>query len=635
MEQRTVGAIALLPTGNSTGSIKFLNLATGKVITRNQFKILPIPNEYIQFMNEWAKLKVDLPGDLSTSWEKYLHVDNVDEDEGPDIDDSLPLLLQKYQRPTIDVDAPRVPEPEINRELTEREVDDSGDTGEPITELHTTESGVPLETGVPLVSDNEQQGNIDQNDPPPPEVLDSVKYEPFNEILWVSGKDNNANNFVFNMTFNKSIQLHGEKAREAAKAEIMQLHKKPVWRGIEPKKSKLIPASHIIQGKLFMKDKFNINRELEKIKGRYVSRGDQVPLELRDYVNSPTVSAEAVFIMLAIFGKENRHIASYDVPAAYINAKRDPNSKKIYMKLNKDITNLILENDPLFQKYVDIDGTSVVEIIRALYGLSDSSGLWYKEISKYLVSIGFKENSVIPCVFNKIIDGHQCTIILYVDDMLIAHLSKRVVKDITDALDSKYGKGTKSEGKVIQFLGMKIEREGNGVIEVSMPKHTQELLEDWNIQSTSEYPAGYNLFEIKEDSPLLPDYLASKFHSGVASALYIAKRGPRPDILLPINYLATRVQSPTEDDLKKFIKVLKYLNGTKDLTMRLYIGDVNTLYLYVDASYGVHSKCQSHTGSVLKYGLATIQTKSSKQKVVAKSSCESELIAASDETGQL
>ena len=119
-----------------------------------------------------------------------------------------------------------------------------------------------------------------------------------------------------------------------------------------------------------MKDKFNINRVLEKIKGRYVSRGDQVPLELRDYVDSPTVSAEAVFIMLAIFGKENRHILSYDVPAAYLNAQRGPNSKPTYMKLNKDITNIILENDPSFAKFVDKDGTSVVEIIRALYGLS-------------------------------------------------------------------------------------------------------------------------------------------------------------------------------------------------------------------------------------------------------------------------
>ena len=55
----------------------------------------------------------------------------------------------------------------------------------------------------------------------------------------------------------------------------------------------------------------------------------------------------------------------------------------------------------------------------------------------------------------------------------------------------------------------------------------------------------------------------------------------------------------------------------------------------MDASYGVHMKGHSHTGAVLKYGDATLGVKSSKQKIVTKSSCESEVVAASDETGLL
>ena len=247
------------------------------------------------------------------------------------------------------------------------------------------------ETGVPLLSDEQQEKIVPKITVVPTDVVSAVTTKitdtSLPEILWVGGQDKNGSNYVYNMTLNKSIQLHGDKAKEAAKSEIMQLHNKPVWRGIEPIKSKLIPKSHIIHGKLFMKDKFNINRVLEKVKGRYVSRGDQVPLELRNHVDSPTVSAEAVFIMLAIFAKEDRHIVGYDVPAAYLNAQRDPMSKKIYMRLNKDITDIILENDASFKKFVDSNGSSVVEIIRALYGLSDSSGLWYQEISKFLKSI--------------------------------------------------------------------------------------------------------------------------------------------------------------------------------------------------------------------------------------------------------
>ena len=182
--------------------------------------------------------------------------------------------------------------------------------------------------------------------------------------------------------------------------------------------------------------------------------------------------------------------------------------------------------------------------------------------------MGFEENPVSPCVFNMMINGSQATILLYVDDMLIAHRSKEVINNIMNSIDQKYGKGSRLEGKVIEFLGMRIEKEDNGSVLVSMPKHINELLEEWKIDKISAYPAGHNLFDIDELSPSLSEELAAKLHSGVASALYIAKRGPRPDILLPINFLATRVTKSTQQDLSKFLKTLKYLYGTKDLAMR-------------------------------------------------------------------
>ena len=136
---------------------------------------------------------------------------------------------------------------------------------------------------------------------------------------------------------------------------------------------------------------------------------------------------------------EGRYIASDDVPMAYPNAKRTVTSdrKRIYMKLNKSIVVIIIRNDPAFAEYVDPDGTANVEIIAALYGSSDSSGLWYEEISNFLKSLGFVGNEVEKCVFNEMIDGKQCTILLYVDDMLCMHKSPDVVNGIYDAIDAK------------------------------------------------------------------------------------------------------------------------------------------------------------------------------------------------------
>ena len=101
------------------------------------------------------------------------------------------------------------------------------------------------------------------------------------------------------------------------------------------------------------------------------------------------------------------------------------------------------------------------------------------------------------------------------------------------------------------------------------------------VKGTTETPAGINLFAI-DDSPPLDHDSAARFHSIVAKLLWIAKRS-RKDILLPVNFLCTRVRAPTETDLNKLNRILKYLNGTKDYQMELgmIVNDDGTLNLDV------------------------------------------------------
>jgi hypothetical protein len=54
-EARTVEAIYLGPTDNIQGSYKFLNLRTGKRITRRRWTQLPMPQEVIDCVNQLGK----------------------------------------------------------------------------------------------------------------------------------------------------------------------------------------------------------------------------------------------------------------------------------------------------------------------------------------------------------------------------------------------------------------------------------------------------------------------------------------------------------------------------------------------------------------------------------------------------
>jgi hypothetical protein len=104
-------------------------------------------------------------------------------------------------------------------------------------------------------------------------------------------------------------------------------------------------------------------------------------------------------------------------------------------------------------------------------------------------------------------------------------------------------------------------------------------------------------------------------------------KSARPDLLTTVSFLTTRVQNPTEEDWSKLERPIRYVRGTKEMGIELETSKVLALIMYADASFVVHPIMRSHTGTVWK---GAIYAKSSKQKLMTKSSTESELVAISD-----
>jgi hypothetical protein len=139
----------------------------------------------------------------------------------------------------------------------------------------------------------------------------------------------------------------------------------------------------------------------------------------------------------------------------------------------------------------------------------------------------------------------------------------------------------------------------------------------------------------KETVDTINDEDKEEFHSRVAKLLYLAKRA-RPDILCAVIFLTTRVQMPTEQDLGKLLRVLKYINGTRELGIRLGANSAMQIISHIDASFAVHGDLKGHTGCTITIaGAGPIYVNSSKQKLNSKSSTESELIALSDSASQV
>jgi hypothetical protein len=119
------------------------------------------------------------------------------------------------------------------------------------------------------------------------------------------------------------------------------------------------------------------------------------------------------------------------------------------------------------------------------------------------------------------------------------------------------------------------------------------------------------------------------FHSTVAKLLYLSKR-VRNDILVAVSFLTTRIVGPDSDDRSKLVRVLSYLNNTRDIGMVLECSEEVRVTAFIDASYGVLPGHRSVSGCMITLGKGPIYAKCSKQRIVSKSSTEAELVALSD-----
>jgi hypothetical protein len=115
----------------------------------------------------------------------------------------------------------------------------------------------------------------------------------------------------------------------------------------------------------------------------------------------------------------------------------------------------------------------------------------------------------------------------------------------------------------------------------------------------------------------------------VMQALYLSQRA-RPDIRTAVAFLCGRLKRPDEDDYKKLTRLMRYLQGTIDLPLILKADGSGKVRWWVDASYAVHHDMKGHTGGTMTLGQGSIYSTSTKQKLVSRSSTESEIIGVHD-----
>jgi hypothetical protein len=420
---------------------------------------------------------------------------------------------------------------------------------------------------------------------------------------------------------------------DAVRKEMQQLHDRKVMKPVEHKGLTASQKREALEYLMFLKRK-----RCGKIKGRGCADGrKQRAYTAKEDAASPTIATEALFLIAIIGALEDREVAVVDVPGAFMQADMD---ELVHVRFTGKMVDLLLEIDKeMYEPYLTMErGERVmyVELLKALYGTLRAARLFWEKLSSKLIEWGFKRNPYDPCVMNKTVNGKQLTVGWHVDDIITLHVDKIVVDHFIEQLEGEFGKETPmnvSRGKVHDYLGMVLDFSKPGELIVNMVDYVKNILHNApdDMEGVTKTPAASHLFDVASDDDSVPlnEEKRSAFVTLTMQSLYLSQRA-RPDIRTAVSFLTSRLKNPDEDDYKKLTRVIKYLRRTVDMVLTLSADGSGEVKWYVDALFAVHPDMKGHTGGTLSLGKGSAYSTSVRQKLVTRSSTESEVVGVHD-----
>ena len=646
MKPRTRAAICLGRVGNGTGTVRFWCLSSNRIVKRDSWVEAPLTVDMINHINAEAKRRgrsqLDpLPGedvpqttaDGAATIAVGGEVDQLQPNEAEVASDMIP--------DEVEVASDMIPdEAEVASDMIPDEAPQAAAVEDATPQAAAVEDAAPpaaaVEDAIPqaaAVEDATSQAAaataIEESSVAAPRGT-RMQLRAHRRIPARYRHEKELGS-VYNIKVSAAITKFGKHAIKAIVKELVAIQDYGTMQAVNVNKIPKSQLKKILRSSMFLKEKYLASGEFEKLKARLVAGGNTQDRSLYtdDETSSPTVSTSALFALTALAAKEKRIVTTIDIKSAYLNASID--TREILMRIEPSLAAILLKIEPKWSECIDAkDGSLVVKLRKALYGCVESARLFYEHLKATLSQAGYTPSKIDPCVFYKRdSNGKMSLVLAHVDDLMILSADNAARTEVVDQLQKVYKSITVHDGHEHNYLGMTFDFSKQGKVAIRMAGYVDGILQDHQVSEKFKTPANVDLFKVNHDSKTLDKQGQESYHSATMKLMYLGKRS-RPDILTAISFLATRVKEPTEQDQDKLRRVLGYINHTKHLQLTLEADKAMTILVHIDAAHGVHKDMKGHTGGTISLGRGTVLSKSAKQKLTAKSSCEAEIIGVSD-----
>jgi hypothetical protein len=411
---------------------------------------------------------------------------------------------------------------------------------------------------------------------------------------------------------------HSSKWFEAMEDEMRSMSANDVWDLEEiPKGAKTVGCKWVY------KIKYDSQGNIERFKARLVAKGF-TQREGIDYTEtfSPVSCKDSLRIIMALVAHYDLELHQMDVKTAFLNGDLE---KNVYMAQPKGFV---------------VEGKEKMgcRLKKSIYGLKQASRQWNLKFDKTIKNFGFKANVEDNCVYTKFKNGKYIFLVLYVDDILLASNDMSLLQETKRFLSSKFE--MKDLGEASYVLGIEIHRDRRkGVLGLSQKAYIERVLEKFQMHKCSPSPAPivkgdkYGDFQCPKNEYELNQMKSVPYASAVGHLQY-AQVCTRPDLAYVTGLLGRFQSNPGVEHWKLVKKVLRYLQGTKDLMLTYRRSDSLKILGYSDSDYAGDDR-KSTSGYVFTLAKGAISWKSSKQTVTTNSTMYAEFVACYEASGQV
>ncbi|XP_062103149.1 uncharacterized mitochondrial protein AtMg00810-like [Humulus lupulus] len=281
-------------------------------------------------------------------------------------------------------------------------------------------------------------------------------------------------------------------------------------------------------------------------------------------------------------------------------------------------------HDPTHSNYV-------CHLDKVLYGLKQSLRAWYNKLSSFLLTWGFVNSSVNSSMFTYCHSTAVLVVLVYVDDIILTGSNPSLIAKLLSNLRSTFA--IKDLGQLHYILGIQVHHSAAG-LHLNQHKYIQDLLHRAEMLDSKIYHTPMTtatVFSAHDGTPL-PD--GTQYRSIVSALQYFTMT--LPDISFAVNHVCQYMHSPSDTHWQAVKRILCYLKGTAHHGLLLQPCSEFNLLCYTDADWASCLDDRRSTGAYYIFlGHNIISWSSSKQRVVSRSSTESEFRALADGVAEL